>query len=399
MKIAYICADPGVPVFGHKGGSIHVQEVIRAIQKQGATVELIAAKLGGDAPADLQSLTVHQLPPVPKGIPLAQREQNLLAINDEIAKILAVAGAYDLIYERYSLWSYAGMEFADARGIPGFLEVNAPLIEEQAKHRRLENRQAAEKVARRAFSSATQLMAVSQEVKGYLLNWVKGDRIQVIPNGVDGSRFAPQSERRPDSSPFTVGFVGTLKPWHGLEHLIDAFAQLQHQVPRARLLIVGEGPQRQTLELRVLQQGLEDKVQWTGAVPPTQIPDCLRQMTVAVAPYPPLDDFYFSPLKVMEYMAAGLPVVASQLGQIEEIITDGVTGLLCPPGESYPLSQTLERLWRSPHLCRRLGTAARQRVLTHYTWDSVAQRILSLAHAERSLRQQVQTPSKILINS
>ncbi|WLT40052.1 glycosyltransferase [Synechocystis sp. B12] len=156
-----------------------------------------------------------------------------------------------------------------------------------------------------------------------------------MPNGINPARFAVLSKPS-QTELFTVGFVGSLKPWHGLDCLIEAFAQLRQTVPEARLLIVGDGPQRQVLERAIAKENLMPYVQWTGAVPPEQVPHWLGQMSVAVAPYPASDNFYFSPLKVVEYMAAGLPVVASCIGQLPDIIDDRVTGILYPPGKYQP---------------------------------------------------------------
>lgn len=379
MKIAYVCADPGIPVFGCKGASIHVQEMIRAFQNQGATVTLFAARLGGEPPADLADVPVHCLPKVPKG-DLASREQGLFKQNQTLQNLLTQASPYDLVYERYSLWSQAGMTFARNWQIPGILEVNAPLIEEQATHRGLINRDLALQVAATAFGKATALIAVSEGVKAYLQQWVPGDRLFVVPNGINPTRFSNVS--KPSAGmPFTVGFVGSLKPWHGLDLLIEAFAQLRQTVPEARLLIVGDGPQRPALEQAIAQRKLTAQVQWTGAVSPEAVPHWLSQMSVAVAPYPASENFYFSPLKVVEYMAAELPVVASRIGQLPDIIDDGVTGILYPPGEVTALVQALEHLWRSPQYRKQLGLAARGFVLKHHTWDHIAAQILAIAKA------------------
>jgi glycosyltransferase involved in cell wall biosynthesis len=102
-------------------------------------------------------------------------------------------------------------------------------------------------------------------------------------------------------------------------------------------------------------------------------------MDAAVAPYPMLPTFYFSPLKIFEYMAAGLPVVASRIGQIPEVIRDGTHGLLCPPGDAAAVAAALCRLKEDPDLGARLGRAARAHVVQHYTWNQVASRILHLA--------------------
>jgi glycosyltransferase involved in cell wall biosynthesis len=176
-----------------------------------------------------------------------------------------------------------------------------------------------------------------------------------------------------------VGFVGSLKPWHGLPILIDAFARFQRNYPQARLLLVGDGKERDRLSQEIATRKLESAVDFTGAVSPQTVPHWLAQMDVAVAPYPPSEDFYFSPLKVYEYMAAGLPVVASNIGQISQIIDDGVNGLLVPPGDATALADALEQLWRSPLLRRRLGDSARGKILQHHTWERVVEKILWFA--------------------
>ncbi|WP_414541755.1 glycosyltransferase family 4 protein [Nostoc sp. CCY0012] len=385
MRVAYICADPGIPVFGQKGCSIHVQEVIRGLQGQGCEVNLFATRLGGDLPADLSNVAVCQLPAIPKQ-EKALREQAALAINADLYGDLERFGCFDCVYERYSLWSYGGMEFAQVKGIPGILEVNSPLITEQSKHRGLINVHGAEDVANRVFSAAKVIIAVSEEVKSYLMNYVDESKVYVIPNGVNPRRFSSVNFSH-SSENFTVGFVGSLKPWHGLSILTEAFAHLHQRVPNARLLIVGDGPERDNLSAELAAKNLDVYTQFTGAVHPDNVPQFLAQMDVAVAPYSTQSDFYFSPLKVYEYMAAGLPVVVSNIGQLADLIDSGVNGILCPPGDRIALANSLEQLWRSPDLRHSLGQAARNTVLTHHTWDAIAQKILHLAGLSVEVRR------------
>jgi glycosyltransferase involved in cell wall biosynthesis len=385
MRIAYICADLGIPVFGNKGCSIHVQEVVRAMQARGAEVEIFTMRPEGTPPADLATVRVHALPRLPKG-DRASREQAALTANDHLRALLHREAPFDLIYERYSLWSYAGMEYARSADVPGFLEVNAPLIEEQAKYRELIDRKNAEKTADRCFAAATALLAVSREVAMYLLRHpTTCSRVYVVPNGVNPSRFphgvAPSLPTCPGT--WTVGFVGTLKPWHGLSVLVEAFAQLHEVDPGTRLVIVGDGPARERLEADLEAYGLREAAHLHGAVEPAAVPGMLASFDVAVAPYPPLECFYFSPLKVYEYMAAGLPVVASRLGQLEELIEHEVNGLLFTAGSATALAESLQRLRKDPGLCARLGVAARATVLGQHTWDSVVARIFHLADLQR----------------
>jgi glycosyltransferase involved in cell wall biosynthesis len=373
--------DLGVPVLGRKGCSIHVQEMIRALSRLGAQVELFATRVEGDLPSEWETVHMHQVPVRLLG-DRAQREQAALDANHHLTAALEYEGPFDLVYERYSLWSYAGMEYARMAEVPRLLEVNAPLIEEQTRFRGLVNRSAAELVANRVFGGATSLIAVSEEVAAYLHRFpTTTGRIHVIPNGVDPERFPPGLPPSHPGEPgaFTVGFAGSLKPWHGLSILIDAFARARKYTPPARLLIVGDGPERTRLIEDLTHRGLRGRAHFTGAVPPSEIPGLLASMDVAVAPYPPLPDFYFSPLKIFEYMAAGLPVVASRVGQVAKLIQDEVNGILCPPGDPAALAAALDRLRVDPTLRERLGQAARQTVLQGHTWDQVAKRILRLA--------------------
>jgi glycosyltransferase involved in cell wall biosynthesis len=382
MRIAYITADPGVPVFGSKGCSIHVQEVLRALAGRGAEVELFATNCTGEKPAGLDKVRLHPLPPSPKG-DLASREQKCLLANEPLRGTLEREGPFSLIYERHSLWSFAAMEYARASGTPGLLEVNAPLVDEQAEHRGLVDRAGAERATERALTAATALVAVSDEVGEYLGNFPAAQgKVHIVPNGVNPERFPPDLKPSLPAPPgtFTVGFAGSMKPWHGLGTLLEAFARLHEANPQSRLLLVGDGAGREPLAAQASSRGLGAAIHFTGAVAPGDVPGLLASMDVGVAPYPNGANFYFSPLKVYEYMAAARPVVASRVGQLEKLIEPDVTGLLVPPGDVAALAAGLERIRREPELGSRMGQAARTQVLRNHTWDGAVRRILELAH-------------------
>jgi glycosyltransferase involved in cell wall biosynthesis len=385
MRVAYICADPGVPVFGLKGCSVHVQEIIRALIQAGHQVEVFTPRLGGKAPPDL-TLSLTKLPSLPRG-DLALREQAAMSLNLDLRFALERSAPFDLVFERYSLWSFSGIEYAQAHGIPSILEVNAPLIEEQAAHRGLVHRQQAKQIAQRVFRAATSIAAVSEGVANYLKQYQPQHQVQVIPNGVNPDRFPANIIPTFPSSAFTIGFVGSMKPWHGLSTLVEAFADCQERVQSVRLLIVGDGPERSSIEAQLTDRNLRHLAHFTGNVPPTTVPGLLASMDVAVAPYPNHPNFYFSPLKVYEYMAAGRPIIASRIGQLCHVIQDGRNGLLYEAGDSTELANHLMQLYYQPALRSQLGVTARATVLQNHTWQHVVQKLLRLPRQTVQHRQ------------
>ena len=191
MRLAYVCTDPGIPVFGTKGASIHVQEMMRAFLGRGAEVTLISPRIDGERPAGLAGLRLRPLTPVPGGDP-ESRARAALALNAEVGALLSEGAPFDLVYERHALYAHAAMETARRLGRPGILEVNAPLIAEQARHRTLARAADAETSAARAMRAAEAVAAVSPAVARHCAG-LGARRVEVIPNAISPDRFPARS--------------------------------------------------------------------------------------------------------------------------------------------------------------------------------------------------------------
>jgi glycosyltransferase involved in cell wall biosynthesis len=289
----------------------------------------------------------------------------------------------DFIYERYSLWAVAGMQVARRHSLPLVLEVNAPLAyEEQIYRAGLTFPPLARWVERRLWRNANVTIPVSEVLRQRMIAaGVAAERIHVLPNAVDTDLFHPNLDGHAlrdclqIGERFVIGFVGSFKGWHGVDLLLDAFHDLYQSDQSAHLLLVGDGPMREALQEQARNLGLQGAVTFAGGVPHAEIPQYLATMQLAIAPYPALEDFYYSPLKLFEYMAAGLAVVSSRIGQVAEIITDGVNGLLFAPGDRTGLVECIQRLRKNPELRMQLGRRAAE-ACSQYTWEQHALKVI-----------------------
>jgi glycosyltransferase involved in cell wall biosynthesis len=184
---------------------------------------------------------------------------------------------------------------------------------------------------------------------------VSGPRIALIPNGVDTARFAPAPGlRAPRANGITIGTLAKLRPEKTLEEVVRAAAIVRWRWPAARFVIWGEGPCRPELERLVRALGLEHVVELRGAT--AQPEAALRDLDIFVL----CSRTEACPNALLEAMATGLPVVATRVGGIPAVITDGKNGLLVTPGDHSALARAIIRLIEDPALATRVGVQARE---------------------------------------
>lgn len=243
----------------------------------------------------------------------------------------------------------------------------------------------AEKVAEASF-----VVPISEFNKEVIVDACDGryaEKMTIIHCGVDTEHFRPQNDgpaaaRRAaqngsSAQPLTICCVGTLHEVKGQHFLIEACRLLKDRSVAFRCHFIGDGPDRAELEAQSERAGISDWVTFHGQQTRGEVAAILSGADVVAAPSVPSSDGRREgiPVALMEAMSTGLPVVASRLSGIPELVEDGVSGLLTPPGDAVALADALEKLWRDPLLRERLGTAARQKILNEFNLHRNARRL------------------------
>ena len=198
---------------------------------------------------------------------------------------------------------------------------------------------------------------------------IPAGRVHVIPPGYDPALFAAAADDPFPGLPRPrVAYLGRLAPQKDVGTLLQAFPRLP---AGTTLLVVGDGPDRAALQRRAQRFG--SRVHFTGFVPHVQVPVVLRHVDMLVLPslYEDLSS------ALIEAMAAGLPVVATQVGGTADLVHDGVNGLLVPPGDPAALAAAISRVLADPAAAAGLSAAAR-RTAAAYAWPDLARKVLEV---------------------
>ena len=386
MRILYCAIDQQVP--GTTGGSVHVGAVAGGLAALGHEVHALARRGGSSFPEG--RVRWHHVEP-PLGIARLRlaRAPQVLALARQVKP--------HVVIERYHNFGGEGIRAAARTGALGVLEINAPVVDyADSLKRRLDRALLVEPMRRwRDWQCRTADLLITP-VAAIVPAWVPGERLVEIEWGADTERFHPGAHGR---VPFTrtpghtvAVFAGAFRRWHGAIGLVDAIRRLRLGGCRAiDAVFIGDGP-----ELPAARRAAAsiDGIRFTGAIPHEDMPAALAAADIGVAPFdvaahPPLSlGFYWSPLKVFEYMASGLPVVAPAIERLSRIVTNDREGILYDSTSAGGLAGALEGLTDSGRR-RALGAAARDRVVRHFGWDRHCERLATAIEAalERRGRQ------------
>ncbi len=367
MKILYLA--PTEPFPGTHAGFTHVHNLLSNLSREGVEVTLLAGPKGRiSEQSDIDpSIEIHH---IHAGNPVSRN----LKVLRMVLK-LARKGSFDLVHERFEIAGGSGIIASRIMGLPHILEVNDPFLEINAPSLL---GYPLSLMKRYQLSATDAIICQTPQIKKALAGTKQSYGIFVIPNGADPDSFpigdSPIENR--------IGFMGSFMPWHGVQTLLHAFLDISREKEDARLILIGEpGIQRDSFDREIREMGLSNKVTMTGAVDSTEIPGLLSSCSVLVAPFAPgLDPvrkdlyrqygFWWSPLKVFEYMAASRPVVTPDMGMLPHYLRDA--GMLYPEGDTGSMKNMILSLLDDPGKARNFGEKGRKRIERQYNWEMIS---------------------------
>jgi len=361
------------------GSSTATAEMAASAARAGHEVTVLTARFA-DLPRSefLNGHTVKRIPALRLSASRCSVPEMITFIISAVPSAVRLAGSFrpELVWAVNGIPSGpVALALNRLRGIPYIVllraaEVPGFLSEKLAVYHRLTM-----PLTRAIWLNAAAVTTNSQGLKELALKTTPKLDIQVIPNAVDTERFSPSGRQKP-GRPVRMTFLGRLSPQKGVSHLLDALSRIASGPSRNfHLDIYGDGPERRSLFRQAERLALTEKVSFRGWVPRDNVPGILRSSDVFVLPS--LGEGMSNSL--LEAMATGLAVIATNVAGSEELITDGENGLLIPPRHLRALERALLRLIDSRALRHRLGAAARESALRNLSWEAVTKRYLDLS--------------------
>ena len=364
------------------GQFVHVEELTEALKRLGHEIIFVGPKVVDNSEFGSEG---GMIPLLKKFIPgFAYELMEFGYATLAYVKLWRAVKTHqpDCLYERYSLYMPAGVWIKRQFKLPMILEVNAPLFDERSKYDGIALPRLARWTEEFTWRGADHVAPVTQVLADRVsLAGINSKQLSVIPNGINLDRFGkfPETEtakaKHGLQDRLVLGFTGFVREWHRLDRVIDLLAKAEDGQKR-HLLLVGDGPARESLEHHAKSLGVTDQVTITGIIARDKVVDYVAAFDIALQP-----DVveYASPLKLFEYMALGRAIVAPDTANIREVLTDQHNALLFKVDDPNAFPAAVENYCNNSRLRQQLGTQARNTISERgFTWDNNAQRVLNL---------------------
>ena len=284
----------------------------------------------------------------------------------------------DCIYERYNIFFISGVLAKKIFSLPMVLEINAPLFLERNKNHGIQLKGLAKWSENYVWKNSDYVLPVTKVLADIVVaDGVSCERCMVIPNGINAKKFSGKNngeyvrEALGLQDKVVLGFVGFVRTWHRLDRVLTVISQNSEK--NWHLLIVGDGPARNELEVQAAELGIEKHVSFVGVVDRSTVADYIGVFDIALQP-----DVveYASPLKLFEYMMLGKAILAPNRKNILEILNNKENALLFDPDDDVSFFQQLELLCNDKVLRESLGNSARRSIEDNgLFWDENAKKV------------------------
>lgn len=379
MRITWSLPVRGERLDSLRGDLVRARRMVEALRQEGHELQVVedAARPGAGLAVDGYRRVVRRVLPSRAALVLRDLGRSLhgRAHGRRVAAAARGQGA-DVIVETQVHFAAAGARASRLTGRPLVLDDCSPVAEEAALGVGLPA--LAGRLFREQVEQAERVIVSSQALRARLLaEGAPPAKVRVVPNGVDREAFGRADgravrERLGLGRRCVLGFVGSFQPWHRVELLLEALARLAD--PALHVLLVGDGRGREPALACARRLGLAERVTALGAVDASRVPELVAAFDVGLLPG---SNDYGHPMKLVEYAAAGRPSVAPDLPPVREVLEDGLTGLLFPPGDGEALAAAMARLAGDEELRRRLGECARRRIPPEASWRERARALVA----------------------
>jgi glycosyltransferase involved in cell wall biosynthesis len=369
------------------GQAVHIEELMTALSALGH--EIVKVVPGGSEKqkfGDEDGLVAALKRYLPRAV------YELMEFSYSLVAYRRLRKAYlehrpDVLYERSNLFLFSGVWLKRRYKLPMLLEVNAPLFEERNRFDGIALKGFARWTEETAWREADFVLPVTDVLADHLRHaGVPEERIRVIPNGINQDRFLSDIDNRAVrqrlglTDRLVLGFTGFVREWHGLNHVVELLAE-DRGGRQLHLLVVGDGPARESLEAQARSLGVSGRVTFTGVIGRDDVAEYIAAFDVALQP---AVTAYASPLKLFEYMALGRAIIAPDMRNIREVLSDGLDALLFNPDTEGGFREAIERVCGDDELRDSLGKAARAAITEKgLTWENNARKIESLVDEAR----------------
>ena len=379
MKILYVALKESLP--GSHGGAVHVTEVAQQLARRGHDLTVVVQQKTGQAVREKRA-----------GFDLVRlrtRSNFLLWQLESQLRDLIAETKPDVVMERYYNFSGAGVRAARRANLPTLLEVNAPMLDPRGSKKYLADKLMLGWMTRMAREQALLAKRIVTPLAVTVPFPELRDKVREIPWGANVELFdrarlgkKESGDLRLEMNPSgkrVVGFLGSFRSWHGVREFFEVARKILETRDDILFLMIGAGELLEETREKIARANLQDKIILTGAVEYARVPYYLALCDVGVAPFntqvhPPLRvGFYWSPLKVHEYMAMGLPVVTIDVNGLNQIARHEREGLLYLENDLAKMRAAILKLMDDAALAKRLGDAGRARVVEHFSWQKHAE--------------------------